>query len=131
MVGIADHQELHPAEGFVVSAVPSQGHIDGIKQVCPYHGNLINNQKVQSADHLDAAFSQTAFLRHLIFGNKFLYLRKIWAERKLEERMDGDSSGIDCCDSRGRQDDEALGCGTCDIFEECCFTRACFPGKED
>ena len=47
LLQIANHQQLHAAEGLIMITIPSQYGVDGIKQITSYHRDLIDNQQVE------------------------------------------------------------------------------------
>ncbi len=50
---IADHQELHPAEGPVATPVAPQNGIHPIEQIGPHHADFIDHEKVEISDDVD------------------------------------------------------------------------------
>ena len=86
LLGIADHQQLDATERTIVHAVFPQGHVHSIQQVGAHHGYFIDNEQVERTDNLDSLLAKAPVsLRHLIFCDKFLYIRKIRTQRELKE----------------------------------------------
>ena len=54
LLQIANHHQLNASERSAGFAIATQYGVDGIKQIAPHHGYLVDNQQVECAD--DAAF---------------------------------------------------------------------------
>ena len=106
---ITNHQHLYATKRQIIFSVPAHDCINGVHQVSPYHRYFINYEQIQGSDDFDLLFAQLPVcLRHLILGNQFLHIRKVWAERKLEEGVDCYAAGIDCRHACRRKHDTAF-----------------------
>ena len=132
LLDIAYHQELYPAEGPVVLPVPLQCSIDGIQYVCPDHRDFVNDEQLQCAEYLHPVLAKgTVLLRHLVFCYKLFDIREIWAERELEEGVDGDAPGIDRGDSCRGYHCESFAAAGHNVLQECGLPCPGLSGQEN
>jgi hypothetical protein len=124
-VQIADHQQLHPAEGQLGAAVTPQHAIHAIKQIGPDHADFINDQQIEASDDIDflPAEPVTAGLRFAARDER--------TKGHLKKGMQGNPTGIDGSDTgRGRYH-QALGGLFLNGMEKGGFTRAGFSRQKD
>ena len=78
LLQVADHQQLHAAEGARVAAVFPQGVVDGIEQVGPDHRDFVDDQQVDGADQAQFLFGEAVGVACLGPGD-------VWGGGDLEE----------------------------------------------
>ena len=124
LLQVANHEQLHTAEGERAVAVLSENGINLVEQVGTHHGYFIDDNQVQTANQLDFLFSQ--FEVHFLV----VVLGDERRKRQLEKGMDGGSAGIDGGDARGGQNHHALGRVPLQFAQESSFSCSCFSGQE-
>ena len=58
LLKVADHEELHSAEGEGRAAIFAQGIVDGVEEVGAHHGDLVDDEEVESADDAKLLFGE-------------------------------------------------------------------------
>lgn len=130
-MGIAYHEQLHPAERSVVATILAQRRINRIQQVGPDHRYLIDYEQVERPDDLYLLLAQpTTFFGHLILIDKLLDIGQIGAERQLKKRMDGHTAGIDGSHTGRRKYHTTFGCILNYIPKKSSFSCTGTAGKE-
>ena len=93
LLQIAYHQELHTAERQIVAlAVLAKHRVDGVEQIAAHHTDFIDDQQVDASDDVSLEFAE---LIAFLFATSEGCTRNVRRKRKLEERMNGHSSGVD------------------------------------
>jgi hypothetical protein len=65
LVQVADHQQLHAAEGQRRSGGSAQDMIHPVEQVGPHHADLVDHQQVEALDDVDL-FPAVAMLAEIV-----------------------------------------------------------------
>ena len=107
LLQIAYHQELHTTERQIVAlAILAKHRIYSIEQIAAHHTDFVDNEQVDTADDIALELAELiAFLFAAAKGRA----RHVWREGKLEERMDGHSSGVDGCNARRSKHNHSFG----------------------
>ena len=121
---VANHQQLHAAKWQAMVAEAPQHVVNGIQQVGPDHGYLVDDKQVDGGNNLALVASEVEATLHL-------RPRDVGRKRQLKERMDGDATGIDGCHPRGSYDDGALAGAFYDGLEEGGLARSGFSRQKD
>src|SRR4051812_4694040 len=100
---IADHQQLHTAEGLRILSESSKYIIHSIEQIGPNHADLIDHEQVETANNLNL-FTGKASLAVTLSGRAW----NVQAKPQLEKRVERHAAGVNRRDSRGRSDDETF-----------------------
>ena len=72
--------------------VASQHLIDGIQQVAPYHGDLVDDEQIQRAQDVNLVFREAVAVAWVTLD---VLAGQVETGRQLEERVDGHATGID------------------------------------
>ena len=129
LLQIAYHQELHTTERQIVAlAILAKHRIYSIEQIAAHHTDFVDNEQVDTADDIALELAELiAFLFAAAKGRA----RHVWREGKLEERMDGHSSGVDGCNARRSKHNHSFGRQFFQSLEEGRLTCARLSGKEE
>ena len=129
LLQIAYHQELHTAERQVVAlAVLAKHRVDGVEQIAAHHTDFIEDQQVDASDDVSLEFAE---LIAFLFATSEGCTRNIWRKRKLEERMNGHSSGVDGGNTCWGKHNHSFRRLLLKLFQEGCFTCACLARKKE
>jgi hypothetical protein len=103
LVEVANHQQLHPAEGLGMVPVAAQHLVHGVEEVGPHHADFVNHEQVEAFDEADFLPRKTPLFVLLTRS-----AGQVQPERQLEHGVQGHAPGVDGGHpSRGR-DDHAL-----------------------
>lgn len=129
LLQIAYHQELHTTKRQIVAlAILAKHRIYSIEQIAAHHTDFVDNEQVDTADDIALEFAELiAFLFAAAKGRA----RHVWREGKLEERMDGHSSGVDGCNARRSKHNHSFGRQFFQSLKEGRLTCARLSGKEE
>ena len=101
LLQVANHEQLHAAEGQVSVAEPAQHGVDGVEQVAPHHGNLVDDEQVERCDDAPFVTAEVELALDMGVGHE-------GTERQLKEGVDGDTASVDGGDTRWCHDDRPL-----------------------
>ena len=89
---VTDHQQLYPSERLTKITVAPEHFIDGVKQVCPDHADLVDDQKIEAFDQLDLLPAKPSLPGPFMNGSG-----RYGAKWKLEKGMNGNPFGLYGC----------------------------------
>ena len=115
---VAEHGELHAAEGLVVAPVQAQRLVDAVHEVGPDHGDLVDDQEVQRLHHAGVAH-----------GPELPGVHE--ARRQAEEGVDGLAAHADRREAGGRHDGHVAGRLVPEQVQERGLAGAGAAGDED
>ena len=124
LLQVANHEQLHSAEGFAMVAETAQHRVHGIEQVAAHHRHLVDDKQVERGN--DATFLAPEVELALDGG-----IGHIGRERQLEERVDGHATGIDGGHARGCYHDESFARAFDHGLEESGLARSGLAGEEN
>ena len=127
LLEIPDHQQLYAAERFVPVPVSPQDVVHRIQQVGTHHAYFVDDQQVEASD--DGYFFLAEI--HSLLSSDPEHARQVRSERKLEERVNGNSSGIDRCDACRRYNNHSFGRALSEIAQESGLSRTGFSREKD
>ena len=124
LLQVANHEQLHTAEGHMVVAEPAQHGVDGVEQVAPHHRYLVDDEQVERGD-------EAPFLTTVLEAVFYLSIGHIGGEGQLEKGVDGDTAGIDGRHTGGRHHHGALAQALHHRFQKGGLAGAGLAGEED
>ena len=81
LVHVANHKQLHAAEGSTAATVAPQGHVDGVEQVGAHHGYLVDDEQLEGTYDVELGLVYLALpFGHLVLGDKLLDVGQIRVE---------------------------------------------------
>ena len=129
LMQVAYHQELHTTERQIMPlAILAQYGVYGIEQIAAHHTDFIDYQQVNTADDITLEFAE---LIAFLFAPTESCTRNVRREWKLEERMNGHSSGIDGSDACRSQHYHSFRRQFFQLLEEGCLTRTRLSRQEE
>ena len=103
---ITDHQQLHAAEWFVVSAMAAHYRVYGIEHIGPHHADFIDHQQIQALDDANFFLAETQLA--LVFALVGIAARNEGAEGELEKGVQCHTARIESGHTGGGGDHHAL-----------------------
>ena len=122
---VADHQELHAAEGQAAVPIAFEHGVHRVEKIGPHHADFVDHQKIHTLDDIDF------FLANPVPCRGVFATRRKGAEGQLKKRMQGHAAGVyrgnsgRCCDHHA-----FMGLFS-QIVEEGGLTRAGPAGEKD
>ena len=102
---VANHQELHSAEGAVFVLMKTQHGIYLVEEVGTHHGDLVDDEEVERTDNILLLLAEAVFL----IATPKRGIGDIGCQRKLEEGVYRNAASIDGCHTRRSHHNHTLG----------------------
>ena len=124
LLQVANHEQLHAAEGFIMVAVAAHHRVDGVEQVGAHHRDLVDDEQVERGQNLALLATEVELALYLGVGHE-------GREGQLEERVYGHAAGIDGRHARWCHDDGALARAFHHSAQEGCLARSGLACQEN
>ena len=125
LLQIADEQQLHATERAHGVAITAQSGVDTVEQVGTHHRDLVDD------DEIEAANEPLLAVGHAKLVGAKLHAGNEGGKGQLQERMDGDSAGVDGGNARGGEHHHAFVHLFANLSQKGGFTGAGSSGEKE